>query len=60
MHCRKWIDTGKKCSSENIYIAYQCNLRQMYTKYALCSGCISNIYQAAPAVPPVKSHGSKS
>ena len=23
-------------------IAYQCNHRQMYTKHALCSGCISN------------------
>ena len=23
-------------------IAYQCNLRQMYTKHALCSGCVSN------------------
>ena len=22
--------------------AYQCNLRQMYTNHALCSGCISN------------------
>ena len=30
-------------------IAYQCNLRQMYTKHALCSGCISNnIYQVCP------------
>ena len=23
-------------------IAYQCNLGKMYTKHALCSGCISN------------------
>ena len=23
-------------------IAYQCNLRQIYTKHALCGGCISN------------------
>ena len=60
--CFPWKATWRDLDHGKLHwrdcIAYQCNLRQMYTKHALCSGCISNMLEVL-SLPTVTFISSK-